>query len=350
MRVHRVRSTTERLGAQPSGRPYHPPAPDPHVVAALRAILAEERPAVVHGHNWMVNSFVPLKASSGAKLVMTLHDYSLVCAKRSLLYQRRECSGPAFAKCLHCAARNYGTARGELITLANWSTAPLIERSVDTFIPVSHAVARRSDLVDHGIEHEVIPNFVPDRIMRDSDPAHPALAELPDGPFWLYAGALSRHKGVHVLLDAYRGLSGAPPLVVIGRQSDEAPHELPANTTLLADLPHAAVMAAWRRATLGIVPSLFPDPCPTVVLEAMAAGVPVVGSRHGGMPDLVVDGKTGLLVDPGNARALRAALQRIIDDEPQRVRMARAAARRAPQFKAASVVPRIEAIYERVIR
>jgi glycosyltransferase involved in cell wall biosynthesis len=349
--VHRVRSTIGRVGAlMPSGRPYHAPAPDPDVTLALRRIVRDEKPDVVHAHNWMVSSYLPLKEASDAALVMTLHDYSPICAKRSLFYRGAECSGPGFSKCLHCAANNYGTARGEVITLATWASAPLVRRTVDYFIPVSRAVATRNDLAkDEDVAYEVVPNFVPDDVVATANPDHGALGMLPTTGFWLYVGALSKHKGVHVLLDAYAGVGGAPPLVVIGRQSPEAPVDLPAGVIQLTDLPHDAVMAAWQRATLGIVPSLFPDPCPTVVLEAMAAGVPIVGSRNGGMSDLVVDSETGVLVPPGDALALREALCRVLADERGRKRMAKAAAKRAPQFMAGTVVPRIEQIYSRVV-
>jgi glycosyltransferase involved in cell wall biosynthesis len=333
----------------PSGRPYLPPAPDPDLVAALNRIVADERPDVVHAHNWAVASFVPLKRDDGPRLVMTLHDYSLVCAKRSLLYHGRDCSGPGFSKCLHCAAANYGTARGELITIGTWLSAPLVVRAVDEFIPVSTAVATRSGLATSGAAFEVVPNFVPDDVVTTAATGHPGLRALPKGGYWLYVGALSRHKGISTLLDAYTGIHGAPPLVVIGRTTSEPMPQLPTGVTLISDLPHDAVMAAWKRATVGIIPSHFPDPCPTVALEAMACGVPVVGSLIGGLPDLVVDGETGVLVEAGDAAALRAGLCRVLDNETGRKRMARAAARRAPQFMASAVIPRIETVYRRVV-
>src|SRR3954471_2702285 len=57
--VHRLRSSVGRLNAlMPSGRPYHAPAPDPDVTLALRRIMRDERPEVVHAHNWMVSSFL----------------------------------------------------------------------------------------------------------------------------------------------------------------------------------------------------------------------------------------------------------------------------------------------------
>lgn len=348
--VHRVRSSTQRVSAlMPSGRPYLPPAPDPDVVAALRRILADERPDVVHAHNWAVASYVPLKRDDSPRLVMTLHDYSLVCAKRSLLYRGRDCSGPGFSKCLHCAANNYGTARGEIITLGTWMSAPYVQRAVDEFIPVSTAVAVRTNLVDGENEYEVIPNFVPDDVVATAQPDHPALEQLPRDKYWLYVGAMSKHKGVATLLDAYAGVDGAPPLVVIGRTTDDRMPPMPTNVTLISDLSHDGVMAAWQRASLGIVPSHFPDPCPTVALEAMATGVPIVGSRIGGLPDLVVDGETGLLVEAGDAAALRSALCRVLQNEPERKKMARASAKRAPQFMASAVIPRIESVYQRVV-
>jgi glycosyltransferase involved in cell wall biosynthesis len=345
VRVHRVKSTTQRASQNATGRPYLPPFPDPDVVAALRRIVAEERPEVVHAHNWMVDSFVPIKDASGARLVMTLHDYSVVCAKRSLLYRGLPCSGPGFSKCLHCASRHYGTARGMAVTLGNWATSGWRGGSVDMFVPVSTYVATGNELAARALPHTVIPNFVPDEVVATADAGHPSLAALPDEPYWLYVGALSAHKGVRVLLDAYAQLKDVPPLVVLGRDSPDAPTAYPPNVIVLKDVPHAAVMAAWCRASVGVVPSLFPDPCPTVAMEAMAAAVPVVASATGGLPDLVADGETGILVPVGDVRALAHALQRLAEAPQERDRMAAAARLRAPQFMASQVVPRLERVY-----
>jgi glycosyltransferase involved in cell wall biosynthesis len=352
VRVHRLRSSTQRLPQLlPSGRPYHPPFPDPDVTLALRRIVAEERPSIVHAHNWMVHSYLPLKHSSGAALAMTLHDYGIACAKRSLLYRGAQCSGPGFSKCLHCAGRHYGTGKGMAITLGNWATQPLLRHMVDVFIPVSRAVAVGNELAESDVPFEVVPNFAPDDVADRADDAHPALAALPATPFWLYVGALSAHKGVPVLVDAYRRLSatgtdGVPPLVVMGRQMGESPIDLPRGITVIEDAPHAAVMAAWRRASLGFIPSVFPDPCPTVAIEAMASGVAVIASRIGGLPDLVDDGRTGILVEPGDPAALAGAMRRALQAPDEFGAMAVAARARAPRFMATEVVQRIMRIYD----
>ena len=152
-----------------------------------------------------------------------------------------------------------------------------------------------------------------------------------------------------MLLDAYAAIAKRPPLVLIGSRWPETPSSFPAGTVVIEDLAHAAVMAAWRRASLGIVPSLFPDPCPTVVIEAMAAGVPIVASRDGGMPDMVDDGKTGVLVEARDPDALRAAMVKLNRSAATRRAMSGRARTRARQFMAGSVLDRIEAVYRDVV-
>jgi glycosyltransferase involved in cell wall biosynthesis len=350
VRVHRLTGTAQRAASvtAPSGRPFAPPFPDPEVVIGLNRILERERPDVVHAHNWLSRSFLPLKASSGASLVVTLHDYGLVCSKRSFWYRGRPCDGPGFEKCLRCAARNYGTARGMAVTLGNWATEPIQNSVVDMYLPVSTAVAEGNELAERGLPYRVIPNFVPDDVADRAEPDHPSLQALPDQPFWLFVGALTQSKGVNRLLKAWEGIPARPPLVMIGALWPDSPTSFPEDVTVLSDLPHGAVMAAWAKADLAIVPSVFPDPCPTTAIEAMAAGVPVVASNVGGLPDIVADGETGRLVDVHDSVAFREALVEVGCDPAARARMGEAARERARKFMAANVVARVAAVYEQV--
>ena len=142
--VYRLRSTSQRRRAPPrpaaalTRRRFRTRRWSP----GLRQVIERERPNIVHGHNWFARSYVPLEQSSAAAFVMTLHDYGVVCAKRSLWYRGAPCTGPEFSKCLHCAATNYGTARGMAITLGQLGRfAPAETRAVDMYLPVSRAVA-----------------------------------------------------------------------------------------------------------------------------------------------------------------------------------------------------------------
>jgi glycosyltransferase involved in cell wall biosynthesis len=296
----------------------------------------------------MVRSFLPLKRRTGPGLVLTLHNYGMVCAKLSYIYRGAACSGPGFEKCLRCSADNYGAGRGMLFALGNWAMQRPERAAVDMFVPVSTAVAEGNALADQSLPFEVIPNFVPDDVADRWEGAEAALQRLPSGPFWLYVGALSRNKGVHVLLDAYATLVDPPPLVLIGLPWHDTPKKFPPGTTVLEGVSHPTVMAAWRRASLGIVPSVFPDPCPTVAMEAMACGVPIVASRIGGLTDLVDEGRTGFFARAGNVEDLRAVLSRIQSQPEVLFPMGQAALSKVRSFMASSVIDRIEGVYARV--
>jgi glycosyltransferase involved in cell wall biosynthesis len=109
------------------------------------------------------------------------------------------------------------------------------------------------------------------------------------------------------------------------------------------------VVGAFRRAVLVVVPSRWPDPLPTVAIEALTVGTPVVAARTGGLPELVSDGVEGFLFSPGDGAAMRAALERILSQPELRQRMSTAARAKGAAFAASSVVPRIEAAYGSVI-
>ena len=146
-------------------------------------------------------------------------------------------------------------------------------------------------------------------------------------------------------MKAYRLLEGAPPLVLAGRSSPGVEWDLPVGVQWVGALPHDQVLKLFRSARAVVVPSVWSDPCPTVVLEAMAAGRPVVAAASGGIVDMVVDGVTGVLVPPGDVPALARGIESVLSD-PHRGRAFGAAGRnRAREFTVSAVVERIERMY-----
>jgi glycosyltransferase involved in cell wall biosynthesis len=247
--------------------------------------------------------------------------------------------------CVGGADHHSGRLTGPPTALGNWAGAAAERRSVAMFLPVSQAVARGAQLERRGLPFRVIPNFVPDAIAASEGHDNGTAVELPSRDFMLFVGDLTADKGIHVLLEAYGRLADPPELVLIGRPYLPA-ERLPPGVTALGVLPSAAVMTAWRRSLIGVVPSIVPDSCPTVVIEAMAAGRPVVATRTGGIPDLVDDGRTGILVRPNAPGALAEALEKMIASPELRRRMSDAARVKLGQFTASRVVPQIERIYE----
>jgi glycosyltransferase involved in cell wall biosynthesis len=354
VRVYRLRGTLQRAAwlFANRARAWAPPFPDPEVMAGLRHILRREMPDIVHGHDWLARAFVPFKRAGGPKLVMSLHYYTLACAKKSLMRQGAPCAGPGFRKCLGCAGEHYGPLKGAGVALANWSLGALECRRVDMFLPVSRAAASANGLAP-GPRCQIIPNFMPEQGSGQGEAAAaagPYVSQLPDGPFLLYVGDLRREKGIEVLLAAYAGLEHAPPLVLIGKVWADTPQAFPPNVRVFRNWPNEAVLEAWKRCHVAVVPSVWPEPFGIVVIEAMAAGRPIIASRIGGIPDILDDGRAGWLVPPGDPEALRRALGRLLREPALREDLGRAAGRRAAAYQAAAVVPQVERVYAGLLR
>ncbi len=355
VRVYRVQGTMQRIARLHSDprRRHSPPFPDPEVALALRRIIAQERPEIVHGYNWASYSFLPAKLGSGTKFALSLCDHSLSCSKKKLIYHDAPCSGPAFKKCLGCVVEHYGAVTGVGTMLTHWITNVAERSMVDMFLPVSQSVAEANGLVGSGLPYQVLPNFVADNIGTVHQGAEDYVKQLPQGDFLLFVGAFGRYKGVDVLLESYSKMVDAPPLVIIGYETSEYPVQttnLPSNVIVLKNWPNYAVIEAWRRSTIGIIPSVWAEPFGIVVLEAMATGRPVVASRTGGITDIVVDEETGFLVTPGDAARLQQAIEQLLADPALREQMGQAGKQRVTEFKASTVVPRYEQVYRELIQ
>jgi glycosyltransferase involved in cell wall biosynthesis len=196
-------------------------------------------------------------------------------------------------------------------------------------VAVSNAIANAARSLGAS-DVEVIPNGIE---------LPPAVGAEAEPPYALYAGRLSKEKGVLELVDAARGL----PLVVVGNgplrgRLPQARGFLPRGELLRLLDEAGVVVCPSRREGFGMT-----------CLEAMAHGKPVVATAVGGLLDLVVDGETGLLVPARNTPALRRAIERLLADAELRRTLGAAARRRALQFEWSRVVPRLLALYERVV-
>lgn len=357
VRVYRFKTLAMRLpGVYAGDRRHHLPFPDPIAVRNLAQIIENERPDIVHAHNWIINSILPLHPRiSGRRrfgLVLTLHDYSNNCATKRMMRNGLPCSGPAAIKCLGCARKHYGSVVGPVTAVTTAGMRPWKEWGIDYIASVSRAVADGNGLTD-GPRSGVIPNFVPDIILEpateDPDVGSEARRALPDEDFFLFVGDLSRDKGVPTLLQAYKALGAhRPRLVLIGKRMPETPKNLPEGAEVHYNWLHSDILTAFQRCLVAVMPSAWPDPCPTTVLEAMSCARPVITTSIGGMVDMIVDGESGLLVPPGDTEALAVAMKRLLEDEALRSRLADNARERVRIFTASVVTDQLETVYERV--
>ncbi len=176
----------------------------------------------------------------------------------------------------------------------------------------------------------VLPNPV---VVDDFAPALAGRPEVPpDGGTVLFLGAFGKRKGVYDLLDAMPPVVEARGEVLLDMGGDREVAKvrrlveekaLHGNVRVLGWVSADDKLAAFTRAHVYVLPS-YNEGLPVGVLEAMAAGLPVVTTPVGGIPEVVRDGVNGIIISPGDVRALSAAVLRILDDSELRQRMSEA--------------------------
>ena len=233
----------------------------------------------------------------------------------------------------------YGLATSAVIATTLQLTRRLLNPKIDLVVAISNSVSEVSQLAfDRPIR--VIPTFLADGL-RDVGLSQPRPDFCPAGDYLLYVGSLQPHKGIDVLLDAYRNLHSAVPLVVVGTAPGRDLH-FDQGITVALDVDHDQVMAAWAHCTMGVVPSVWEEPWGQVAAEAGTLGKPVVASRVGGLKDVVIDGYTGLLVPPSDPDALRTAIDLLMASPDMRADMGKRVAEHVRPYTVSVVTDQIE--------
>jgi glycosyltransferase involved in cell wall biosynthesis len=357
--VHRLRGLWTRVAwfSQDANRRYHPPLPDPGIARSLVRLIRRVQPDVVHASGWIAYSCAAAVRSSRMPMVLSVRDYGYSCAVRTLMHNGAEvCSGPAVGKCLGCSAQRYGWPKAAAAVGGVLGAKGLLADTVSGVHVLSHYVGSivRRDFLDGGRPFSVIPGIMVPETSSSQAAQHPGTAEfleqLPREQFILFVGSLQLHKGLSPLLGAYQRLDNPPPLVLIGTAWPDTPKSFPPGVTVLRNVPHPHVMQAWQRCLFGVVPSVWPEPLGGTVREGMSQAKAVIGSAIGGIVDMIEDGQTGLLVEPGSTDSLLRAMCTLIMDPHLRERMGEAAREYAHvAFAAETILPRFEALYERTI-
>ena len=296
---------------------------------ATRSTLSALKPDLVHAHFGPDAALVARAAvSHGVPLVATFHGFDLTKTPEALRGRM------TYEHYLEMGDALFGKLAG-IITVSNFLRTKLLARGVDP---------SRIEVIACGVDTSTV-RFVP-------PPVH--------GPV-LFVGRLTAKKGVDDLIRAAASLPDPPDVVVIGdgpmRSSLE---DLASSLRVRVDFRGAAtsgeVRAAMANASLVAMPSKRApsgdaEGLGVVALEAAATGRPVVGYRHGGLPEAVVDGSTGRLVSEGDVRGLAEALEATLSDPTDRARMGAAAREHVSNtFERAPLLARVADVYDRARR
>ena len=292
----------------------------PSARRAMAHLLDAHRPDVAHLHNvyhQLTLSIVDELASRGVPVVMTMHDWKIACPAYTLFTEGdvcRRCPTGTVAsavrhRCVKSSVAASTLAAAEAVLVRRRGSYEKVQR----FIAPSRFAIRIAALAGVSaakVSH--IPNFLPDDELnvtaRDGD----AGAQL------LYAGRLEPTKGVRGLLDAFAQVRAPATLRIAGQGelADEVRAAAAADPriTYLGMLPREELYPEIDAARAVVLPSLYEDNGPLIILEAQARAKAMIVTDRGGPPEFVRDEETGLVVDPASTTSLAAAMERLADD------------------------------------
>lgn len=297
---------------------------------AALAQLLRTRAQVGHVHNWFPR-FSPAVYAAHQDLQIpvfqTLHNYRLGCAAGTNLREGQACHDCSPSD--RTPALRHGCYRGSRLQSLVWANTMRTHwdqgtfQAVDGYFAPSLTVARRH--IELGIPAErifVVPNACPDPWAAQGGPRAP---QASGGA--LYVGRLSAEKGADVLLEAWRG--SQLPLRLVGEGPErerlaELAAQAPGAELTGFESPNQ-VARRLEEAGLVILPHRWEEPFGLVVIEAFAAGRPVIASNLGGPAELIDHGVNGLLVPAGDPEALARAAQDLLRDPARLAAMGRAA-------------------------
>ena len=264
----------------------------------ISKLIQHFKPDVIHVHNTLPlisPSIYWAAARAHIPVVQTLHNFRLHCPQAMYLRNGKlceDCSGKIpWRSVLHNC---YRESKPQTAVLASMLTFHRVigtwQNKVTRYIALNEFC--RQKFIAGGLNAEKIvikPNFVE---------AQKVTNDLREG--FLFVGRLSAEKGVATLIEASKQLSHAK-IDVVGTGSEAALLEIVTGINALGSLPSEAVYEKMRQSQALILPSVWYENFPRTLVEAFACGLPVIASRIGALAELVEDGVTGLLFEPGNA-------------------------------------------------
>jgi glycosyltransferase involved in cell wall biosynthesis len=295
---------------------------NPLMETSFRHVLESERPEVVNTHN--IAGFSASIWGAAKKrhlpLVHTAHDYYLLCPPSTMLRNGKNCQAP----CSDCAM--FGWGRRKASRLVDVATADS-RYTLEEHLRRGYFSSAESTPIYNCCEVPAL----------DSSRSNGGNGSLRFG----FLGRLDPAKGVDLLVRSFLELPrGQAEICFAGRGAPDYESEL---KTMTQDRPEVRWLGyvspdvLLRQVDVLIVPSLWNDSAPVVVLESMAYSVPLIGSRRGGIPELMGEG-TGWLFEPYEPNGLTQVMRNAIESRDDLAGMRERARQRAGMFSTEAMV------------
>ena len=279
----------------------------------MEKLLQDHSPNLAHFHIFQhqisPSVFGPLRKNN-VPIILTLHDLKPICPNYKMYVNGNvceQCKGRRFYNCFNNRCTK-GSTLGSLVNTIEmyFHYAMGYYQGVDRYIAVSRFYKQK--MMEAGFPEQQV-DYLPNYI--DATAFDPQTA---DKGYMLYFGRLSEEKGISTFLDASILNKEVPHLIVGTGPLEERLRQKVAdggldNVRFLGFKQGDELKTLLSESTCVVVPSEWYENCPMTVLEAFAAGRPVIGSDIGGIPELIEDGEDGFIFEPGNAQALAEKVQ-----------------------------------------
>lgn len=323
--------------------------------ARMARLIEDFRPDLVHAfsiYGRLTPSILDAARAAGVPVVLSCNDYKHICPNYKLFHHGKlceDCKGGHFHKALRnrCCHDNLAVSAVSMLEAYAHAQMDIWRKNVDCFLFASRFMAAKTE--EFWGKGRVQMDFL-------RNPFDAAAHHVPvnAGGYMLYFGRLIEEKGVDVLVAAARRVPDVP-VVIVGDGPDRARLEQTAasldNVRVVGPAWGGDLQAWLHGARAVVVPSLWHENFPYVILQAFAAGTPVIGAERGGIPELLRAGPHGWLFDPPDVGALSALLSKVrnlADDAIADMGLA-AQSYVATQFNDEKIAADLERIYARVL-
>jgi glycosyltransferase involved in cell wall biosynthesis len=272
-------------------------------------LLTEQKPDLAHLHNiyhQISPSILPVLHQKGIPVVMSLHDYKVICPNYKLMTRGEVCekcnSSRYYQAVLHkCVKDSFSASLLNCVEMYTHKFLKLYEKNVDLFI--SPSLFMREKLSEFGFDKSKIA-YLP-----------PWIKEIKLTPsyfsedYFLYFGRINREKGLQTLIRAMEKIKEGQ-LLVAGQGEESGKLQRYVNENGIDNVKFMGFMERGklneliRSSRFVVLPSEWYENSPSTVYESFALGKPVIGSRIGGIPELIEDGINGFLFEPKNVDEL----------------------------------------------
>ena len=275
----------------------------------MEKLISEQKPDLAHLHNiyhQISPSILPVLHEKGIPVVMSLHDYKLICPNYRLMTQGNICekcnSTKYYQAVFHkCVKDSFSASLLNCLEMYVHKFLKFYEKNVDLFI--SPSLFMKEKLSEFGFDKSKIVYLSPWVKEIKSTPSYTY------SDFILYFGKIDKEKGVEILIKAMGKIKEGQLLIVgKGEEKNRLQNYVSQNgienVKFVGFMERLKLNELIRASRFVVLPSQWYENSPSTIYESFALGKPVIGSRIGGIPELIEDGINGLLFEPANVEDL----------------------------------------------